>query len=176
MFDPHTKCSRSRHALVRLKSLLHLLLSACLPTLFSFSLATLSFPFPFTTHHSFCSSLGHVHVDSSATATFMLKRTKSRKDLRAEGMAVSAPRRSFGFDSSSSTPSPRSSPPLGFQSRLPVRNRNGSSTPQRKVSGATSTATRVALTPVHGRNTPSPHPRSDDKPHVKVVYSPRAEV
>jgi len=76
----------------------------------------------------------------------------------------------FGFDKTSPTPSPRSSPPTtNYQtpkSRLPVRNRQG--TPHSE--GSTSTATRVALTTIINRRTPSPHPSPDDGPQIKIIY------
>lgn len=90
-------------------------------------------------------------------------------------MAKPATRSSFGFDKTSSTPtspssSLSSSPPTSFRtpkSRLPVRNRHGSLTPGSGQSG--STATRIALTPILNRNTPSPHPLPEDSLQVKLM-------
>lgn len=87
-------------------------------------------------------------------------------------MARSATRgSSFGYDKASPSPtsSLSSSPPTSYKtprSRLPVRNR-GTLTPGSGQSG--STATRVALTPIVNRNTPSPHPLPDDSLQVKLM-------
>lgn len=98
--------------------------------------------------------------------------TSIEQTQHSGSMAGSTVRTSFGYNKSTPTSSPRSSPPSTLssgKSRLPVYSRSNSSTPHRPISGPT-TATRINLTPIINNRTPSPHPTPDEGPQVKVVY------